>query len=128
MPQSSTDPVFPPPGLTCTPPYLASIAPLVTDCKKALERVPPVKPGVCTKIWQTEKDIVTVGTCIVHTYSAAGRAHCLDGNEIRNGIQQILRSCTGNGYTSGSYTWTAEGAKREGVMLLKSASVEPGPE
>ena len=123
MPQSSPAPTFPPPGYTCTPPYDASSAPLVEDCKLALQQVTPGQPEICTQQIQTGMDFVTVGTCTVHTYSAHGKAHCLNGDDIRGAIWSIIHLCSSDGFTRGSFTWTPEGASADGVTLKRSSSV-----
>ena len=122
LPQYSSVPdpnMFPPPVLHCA--EITYSAPFIADCEKALEQVAPVKPEFCTFIFAQQQDIVTVGSCTIHTYSERGSAHCLDGNDIRSGVKAILCSCTKDSYTQGSYTWTPEGELRDGVKLIKSA-------
>ena len=69
---------------------------------------------------QNQYDVITVDTCTVHTYSQKGNAHCLDQGYILGGIDDIMRKCSINGYSQGSFTWTREGEPREGVKLIRS--------
>ena len=115
---------------TCTEVSIIGF-PLAADCEAALAEVKPVEPQACTKIFQTEYDYVTVGTCTIHTYSTTrGMAHCLDGNNIIKGVKEILKSCrfdfgeaTGK-YTGGQYEWSTrtdpDGKKGEGVRLVRA--------
>ena len=121
MPQSPpVDNSFPPPGPTCT--RITTNSPLYNDCKAASQRIKFSPPDFdCGFIPpQNQNDVITVGTCTVRTYSQGGNANCLDRNHILNGIENILRECSTNGYTQGSYTWTQEGEPRKGVKLIRS--------
>ena len=124
MPQSSSvptnDTLFPPPGLTCT--ETSPTSPLVDDCILAYLQIEPGNPEFCILVFLTQDDFKTVGTCTVHTYSESGRAHCLNRDNIRSGILDILGPCSNNGSIQGSYTWTAEDQPREGVKLIRSAA------
>ena len=121
MPQSSFLPLgeLPPPGLICADTIPTS--PLIDDCIKAFELVEPVTPIACTLDWRSQDDFRTVGTCTIRTYSAFGRAHCLNRSLIRSGILDILAGCSDDTFTQGSYTWTAEGDPVEGVRLMSAA-------
>ena len=121
MPQSPPEPtndnLFPPPGSTCT--EITTKSPRYDHCKAASELIRDLPPQVdCYP--QSQHDVFTVGTCTVHAYSQKDNAHCLDRNFIVTGIENILRACSKNGYTQGSYTWTREGELREGVKLIRS--------
>ena len=123
MPQSSILPLgeLPPPGLTCED--TTPTSPLIDDCIKAFELVEPVTPIACALIWLPQSNFRTVGTCTVRTYSAFGRANCLNRSLIRGGILDILAGCSDDTFTQGSYTWTAEGDPVEGVRLMSAAWV-----
>ena len=124
MPQSPPEPtndnLFPPPGSTCT--EITNNSPLYDDCKTASQRIRirPREIDCELELPQSQHDVITVGTCTVHTYSQRDNAHCLDHNEIHTGIENILSECSKNGYTQGSYTWTREGRLRVGVKLIRS--------
>ena len=124
-------PTYPPPTygtLTCAD-VSAYGFPLKKDCEEALKKVPPGKPKFCTYIYRPEFDYITVGTCTIHTYSSGGRAHCLDRNLIRKGVEEILGQCSKThdyeAYTGGEYQWSnkgeARGTKGEGVRLVKAS-------
>lgn len=85
-------------------------SPLIKDCKSALEYLKnalPEGPRVCEDVIRPVANIAVVGTCTVQTTSQKGRAHCLDGKDIKGGIQDILNSCkVGDMYTGGISTWT----------------------
>ena len=120
MPQSTDPTVFPPPGRQCAKTYSASTSPLIADCEKALNKISAGDPPqICTAMFLPQKDIVTVGTCTVRTYSEEGNAHCLGGSNIRAGVRAVLDGCKKDTYTQGSYTWTPASAKRDGVSLIK---------
>ena len=126
MPQATQ---FPEPwdlGARC--PHLLEgpfIPPLKNDCYIALEKIRNSPPGTCDKM-SYQEDITTVGTCTVRTYSAKGKAQCLDTLEILEGIFRIIRDCSSRLYTEGSYTWTQPGTPVEGVYLIATQKV-PNP-
>ena len=75
--------------------------------------------------FQPEDDYVRVGTCMIHTYSEHGMAHCLDHDLIIKGGEEILASCTfemqgypDEVYTGGQYEWLTNG-KKEGFKFVK---------
>ncbi|KAF8428220.1 hypothetical protein EV426DRAFT_333106 [Tirmania nivea] len=105
--------------LTCTD-VSAFGLPIREDCIAALATVKPGEPKVCTEQIQPEYNCATVGTCVIQTYSIErGRAHCLNGDMIINGINKILEGCyTPDGYTGGVYEWSAE--DDEGVRLIRT--------
>ncbi|RPB27461.1 hypothetical protein L211DRAFT_865637 [Terfezia boudieri ATCC MYA-4762] len=110
--------------LTCTK-FSTIGLPLKDDCAAALAKVAPVEPQACTKQFETEYDYVTVGTCTIHTYSTTrGMAHCLDGNLIIKGGEEILENCTSiigdQEYTGGQYEWSTVGENGEGVSFIRA--------
>ncbi|KAF8449921.1 hypothetical protein BGX38DRAFT_1142343 [Terfezia claveryi] len=115
--------------LTCAD-VTADGFPLREDCEAALDQVEPGEPKVCTLQFQTEYDFVTVGTCTIHTFSTRGMAHCLNRDEIRNGVEAILKYCSVNPqgsykeYTGGRYEWMKSadinGTHSEGVKLVEA--------
>ena len=117
MPQSSPtdDNLFPSPGIECT---TTTDSPLWQNCQEAYENIVPGDPQACPSISREQYYYVTIGTCTIQTYSQLGRAHCLNGYDIQNGILEILARCTKDEGVQGSYTWTKEGNPREGVMLV----------
>ena len=120
MPQSPPfDDSFAPPGLYCGP--ISPDSPHYHDCDEAYQRIESRPPQLICGLGppQYQHDVITVGTCTVHTYSQKGNAHCLDRNHILTGIENIMHAClTDDDYTQGYYTWTKEGQKREGVKLI----------
>ena len=121
MPQSPpVDDSFPPPGLVCAP--LTNDSPLFHDCDEAYQQIISKLPEVTCgfKPHKHQYDFKTVRSCTVHTYSQTGNAHCVRHVALLTGIDNILHSCSNNGYTQGSYTWTREGEPREGVKLIRS--------
>lgn len=122
MPQSSVLPIeeFPPPGSTCT--EISPNSPLLDDCIRAWEEIEPRESTICPTIFLTQHVFKTVGTCTVHTYSELGKAHCLNRDDIGEGILKILVPCSNTKFTGGSWTWTPEGQPREGVKLVRSAA------
>ena len=119
MPQSGAVPPFPKPRNFCSPiPRIPIHIPLVRDCEEALEQFRLDPPAPCTDIIDYEKDIVTVRTCTVRTYSDEGRVNCFDRDQIEEGIISILASCSSNGFTGGLNKWTEPSILVEGVMLV----------
>ena len=120
MPQSPpADDSFPPPGLDCGPINFDS--PHYEDCDEAYRQIKSSPLQLICGFGQPQyqHDVITIGTCTVHTYSQKGNAHCLNRNHILAGIEDIMHTClTDDGYTQGSYTWTKEGQQREGVSLF----------
>ncbi|KAF8430380.1 hypothetical protein EV426DRAFT_570534 [Tirmania nivea] len=101
----------------CTP-ISPSGFPLKDDCAAALAKIAPIKPRICTEQFQTEFDLVTVGTCRIRTFSyTSGKAHCLDGGLIITAGNAILAGCTFENYTGGQYEWLLNS---DGVRFVKA--------
>ena len=76
----------------------------------------------CLAVIMTKSDYVTVRTYMIQTYSTThGRAHCLDGNLIIKGGEEILAGCTTmQKHTGGQYEWSTDGENGEGVRFVKA--------